>query len=74
MPQDPDRCAGNLFARLKRISAVRKQNAALASHEQHGCIAGEAAQVQDVREVRDDEGVCAGLVKSKPEPLDPAPV
>jgi hypothetical protein len=41
--------------------------------EQAGAAA-ESGKVEDVRQMRDEQGIRANLGKTKPEPFDPAPV
>lgn len=64
----------HLLAGLKCVPAVREQNAAVDRDQQDGGAATETGQVEDVREMRDEQSIGAKLGKCKPEPFDPAPV
>jgi hypothetical protein len=71
---DVDASRGHLLASLKRVTGVRKQDGPIREDEQQASAAAETGEVQDVRQVGDQQGVRANLGKSKPEPFDPAPV
>lgn len=72
---------GNLYASrryfltsLQRVPAIGKENRAVARDKQQTCAAAETGEVKDIRQVCDQRSIGANLGKSKPEPLDPAPV